>query len=143
MAQGSENRATADTKMNERSSRSHSVLTVVVDGYNTVTQTQTHGCLHLVDLAGSERVGKSEAVGERLEEAKCINKSLSAIGDVMSALASKSKHIPFRCAPVDTLAALACALIFDVTPPRLIHVGRLPDTLGALRHAGTPSSHSC
>jgi kinesin family member C2/C3 len=83
--------------MNERSSRSHSVLTVIVKGYNTVTQSATHGCLHLIDLAGSERVGRSEATGERLEEAKCINKSLSAIGDVMSALASKSKHIPFRC----------------------------------------------
>lgn len=57
----------------------------------------SHGCLHLVDLAGSERVGRSEAVGDRLEEAKHINKSLSAIGDVMSALASKAKHVPFRC----------------------------------------------
>ena len=98
--QGNANRATADTKMNERSSRSHSVLTVIVKGYNTVTQSASHGCLHLIDLAGSERVGRSEAQGARLEEAKCINKSLSAIGDVMSALASKSKHIPFRCAPL-------------------------------------------
>ena len=82
----------------QRSSRSHSVLTVIVDGFNTVTETTSHGCLHLVDLAGSERVGRSEAQGDRLEEAKHINKSLSAIGDVMSALASKAKHVPFRCA---------------------------------------------
>ena len=62
-------------------------------------QLETHGCLHLIDLAGSERVSRSEATGERLEEAKSINKSLSAIGDVMAALAAKSKHVPFRCAP--------------------------------------------
>jgi Kinesin motor domain len=70
-----------------------------MDGYNTVTEVTTHGCLHLVDLAGSERVGRSEAQGDRLEEAKHINKSLSAIGDVMSALANKAKHVPFRCVP--------------------------------------------
>lgn len=80
MAVGQANRASAETKMNERSSRSHSVLTVSVDGVHRLTGEATHGCLHLIDLAGSERVLKSEAVGERLEEAKHINKSLSALG---------------------------------------------------------------
>lgn len=98
MERGQSNRATADTKMNERSSRSHSVLTVIVSGQSTVTRAMSHGCLHLIDLAGSERVGRSEASGERLEEAKYINKSLSSIGDVMAALAEKRKHVPFRCA---------------------------------------------
>jgi len=63
MAEGSRNRHSAETKMNERSSRSHQVLTVIVDGYNRLTGARTHGCLHLVDLAGSERNDKSEAKG--------------------------------------------------------------------------------
>eukprot|EP00877_Chromochloris_zofingiensis_P005409 jgi/Chrzof1/1486/Cz10g09190.t1 len=96
MARGASNRHTSETKMNDRSSRSHQILTVIVDGFSHVTGTRCHGCLHLIDLAGSERVGKSEASGERLIEAQHINKSLSALGDVMSALASKNNHVPFR-----------------------------------------------
>jgi kinesin family protein C2/C3 len=64
MSHGSANRHTSETKMNDRSSRSHQILTVIVDGQNVITGARTHGCLHLVDLAGSERVGKSEATGE-------------------------------------------------------------------------------
>lgn len=52
MAVGMRNRAVAETKMNERSSRSHSVLTIMVDGANYVMGERTHGCLHLIDLAG-------------------------------------------------------------------------------------------
>lgn len=52
--------------------------------------------MNLVDLAGSERADKTEAVGERLKEAQHINKSLSALGDVLSALAQKTSHVPYR-----------------------------------------------
>lgn len=54
------------------------------------------GNLHLVDLAGSERVDRSEVVGDRLKEAQHINKSLSALGDVIYALSQKSPHVPYR-----------------------------------------------
>ena len=55
-----------------------------------------NGKLVLVDLAGSERVGKTDASGDRLREAKNINKSLSALGNVINALSNKQSHIPFR-----------------------------------------------
>ncbi|XP_048829161.1 kinesin-like protein KIFC3 isoform X2 [Brienomyrus brachyistius] len=93
---GHVNRATACTNLNEHSSRSHALLVVTVTGFNTTTGHRTAGKLNLVDLAGSERIAKSGAEGGRLREAQCINKSLSALGDVIHALRSKQPHIPFR-----------------------------------------------
>uniref|UniRef100_M1AWA8 Kinesin heavy chain n=1 Tax=Solanum tuberosum TaxID=4113 RepID=M1AWA8_SOLTU len=90
------NRAVGATALNERSSRSHSILTVHVRGIDLETNDILRGCLHLVDLAGSERVDRSEARGDRLREAQHINKSLSALGDVIFALAQKSSHVPYR-----------------------------------------------
>ncbi|GFZ01375.1 P-loop nucleoside triphosphate hydrolases superfamily protein with CH (Calponin Homology) domain-containing protein [Actinidia rufa] len=90
------NRAVGSTALNERSSRSHSVLTVHVRGIDLESDTVLRGCLHLVDLAGSERVDRSEATGDRLREAQHINKSLSALGDVIFSLAQKSPHVPYR-----------------------------------------------
>ncbi|KAH7296834.1 hypothetical protein KP509_26G041000 [Ceratopteris richardii] len=96
MSLGHKNRAVGSTALNERSSRSHSVLTVHVKGIDQVSGAILRGCLHLVDLAGSERVDKSEATGDRLKEAQHINKSLSALGDVIAALAQKNSHVPYR-----------------------------------------------
>ncbi|KAJ0265715.1 Kinesin-like protein KIN-14J [Hirschfeldia incana] len=90
------NRTVGATALNERSSRSHCVLSVHVRGVDVETDSVLRGSLNLVDLAGSERVDRSEATGERLKEAQHINKSLSALGDVIFALAHKNPHVPYR-----------------------------------------------
>lgn len=83
--------------MNEHSSRSHSVFQIQVEQENQGTQKKLTGKLYLVDLAGSEKVSKTGAEGSVLEEAKNINKSLSALGNVISALAEGTKsHVPYR-----------------------------------------------
>ncbi|XP_050150697.1 kinesin-like protein KIN-14P isoform X1 [Malus sylvestris] len=96
MGIGFKNRAVGATALNERSSRSHSVVTVHVRGKDLKTGSALIGNLHLVDLAGSERVDRSEVTGDRLKEAQHINKSLSSLGDVIFALAQKSPHVPYR-----------------------------------------------
>jgi len=95
LAQGQKNRSVACTDMNSHSSRSH----LLVQIYGTMTTPagkQTHSCITLVDLAGSERLAKSGVTGDRAKEAININKSLSALGDVINARATKSSHTPFR-----------------------------------------------
>ncbi|VDN53580.1 unnamed protein product [Dracunculus medinensis] len=95
--EGKSNRHVAVTNMNEHSSRSHSVFLIQVKQENTVTQKKLTGKLYLVDLAGSEKVSKTGAEGQVLEEAKNINKSLSALGNVIAALAEGTKgHVPYR-----------------------------------------------
>ncbi|XP_016524465.1 kinesin-like protein KIF17 isoform X1 [Poecilia formosa] len=100
MEQGWKNRAVACTLMNKDSSRSHSIFTIHLEICNTDAAGQDHiraGKLNLVDLAGSERQSKTGATGERLREATKINLSLSALGNVISALVvGRSKHIPYR-----------------------------------------------
>ncbi|KAJ3185366.1 hypothetical protein HDU85_001416 [Gaertneriomyces sp. JEL0708] len=94
---GQKNRMVASTKMNAESSRSHSVFLLTITQKNLTDGTQKAGKLYLVDLAGSERLGKTGAVGQTLEEAKKINLSLSALGNVINALTdNKSTHIPYR-----------------------------------------------
>ena len=89
-------RKTANTKMNVESSRSHLIFSLIIETTDSQTGTITKGKLSFVDLAGSERVKKSGAEGDTLKEAQAINKSLSALGDVISALASEQPHIPYR-----------------------------------------------
>ena len=92
---GLENRAMAPTLMNITSSRSHTVLTVKVTSENS-SHYRKAGKLLLVDLAGSERIRRTTSSGVRLSEARSINASLSALGNVIAALAVGSKHVPFR-----------------------------------------------
>ncbi|XP_050292806.1 osmotic avoidance abnormal protein 3-like isoform X2 [Anthonomus grandis grandis] len=113
---GSKNRMIGATLMNQNSSRSHSIFTISIEQLNNVNNNQSirkgtilknknwensilffAGKLNLVDLAGSERQTKTGATGDRLKEATKINLSLSALGNVISALVDgKAKHIPYR-----------------------------------------------
>lgn len=100
MQAGKKNRSVGATLMNQTSSRSHSIFTIVVECMEadpTGGEKIRVGKLNLVDLAGSERQGKTGATGDRLKEATKINLSLAALGNVISALVDgKSSHIPYR-----------------------------------------------
>ena len=102
LAVGKKNRTVGTTLMNRDSSRSHSIFTIVIECSETVNAESGDskirvGKLNLVDLAGSERQSKTGATGERLKEATKINLSLSALGNVISALVDgRSGHIPYR-----------------------------------------------
>uniref|UniRef100_A0A673J6L6 Kinesin-like protein n=1 Tax=Sinocyclocheilus rhinocerous TaxID=307959 RepID=A0A673J6L6_9TELE len=93
--EGKSKRHVAGTNMNEYSSRSHSIFQIVISQEHG--DHKLSGKLYLVDLAGSEKVSKTGAVGNVLDEAKNINKSLSALCNVVSALTERAKtHIPYR-----------------------------------------------
>ncbi|XP_064445899.1 kinesin-like protein KIF17 isoform X3 [Mirounga angustirostris] len=100
METGWKNRSVGYTLMNKDSSRSHSIFTISIEIYAVDERGKDHLCagkLNLVDLAGSERQSKTGATGERLREATKINLSLSALGNVISALVDgRCKHIPYR-----------------------------------------------
>uniref|UniRef100_A0A8V5GWW5 Kinesin-like protein n=1 Tax=Melopsittacus undulatus TaxID=13146 RepID=A0A8V5GWW5_MELUD len=95
--EGKSNRHVAVTNMNDHSSRSHSIFLIHIKQENVDTEQKLSGKLYLVDLAGSEKVSKTGAEGAVLDEAKNINKSLSALGNVISALAEGTKvYVPYR-----------------------------------------------
>ncbi|KAJ8360924.1 hypothetical protein SKAU_G00174490 [Synaphobranchus kaupii] len=97
---GNQNRSVGATNMNEHSSRSHAIFVITVECSELGPDKQNHirvGKLNLVDLAGSERQSKTGVQGERLKEATKINLSLSALGNVISALVDgRSSHVPYR-----------------------------------------------
>lgn len=100
MTVGNQNRAVGATNMNLHSSRSHAIFIITIECSDLDDKGKGHirvGKLNLVDLAGSERQSKTGTVGDRLKEATKINLSLSALGNVISALVDgKSTHIPYR-----------------------------------------------
>tara|TARA_B100000073_G_scaffold86961_1_gene67726 strand:- start:46 stop:3765 length:3720 start_codon:yes stop_codon:yes gene_type:complete len=130
-------RKTAGTKMNVESSRSHLIFSIVMESTDLQTGAVTKGKLSFVDLAGSERVKKSGAQGDTLKEAQAINKSLSALGDVISALASEQQHIPYRNHKLtmlmsDSLGGNAKTLMFvNVSPTD----GNIEETQNSLTYA--------
>jgi kinesin family member 3B len=93
---GNKNRTVGFTNMNEHSSRSHAVFVIKIEMCEMDSTQIKVGCLNLVDLAGSERQSKTGATAERLKEASKINRALSSLGNVISALAEKSPHVPYR-----------------------------------------------
>ncbi|KAI7883064.1 kinesin-domain-containing protein [Lichtheimia hyalospora FSU 10163] len=136
------NRATGATNMNERSSRSHSVFTLRITGFNRSAKETCTGVLNLVDLAGSERLALSGATGERLKETQAINKSLSSLGDVIHALNNNSKtesnaHVPYRNSKLtyllqNSLGGTSKTLMFVNISPLAEHFN---ETLCSLRFA--------
>merc|ERR1712130_309896 len=96
---GNQNRSVGATNMNEHSSRSHAIFAINIDCSRKNQLGEDHirvGRLNMVDLAGSERQAKTGATGDRLKEATKINLSLSALGNVFSALVDGRGHIPYR-----------------------------------------------
>ncbi|PRW33188.1 kinesin-3 isoform X2 [Chlorella sorokiniana] len=89
-------RSVGATAMNEQSSRSHMVFILAIEGSNEGMGQKVKGQLNLIDLAGSERLSRSAVTGDRLKETQAINKSLSALGDVIAALGNKEAHVPYR-----------------------------------------------
>ena len=91
MRLGDNSRTTASTKMNDTSSRSHAVFTIMLKQIHhdllTDSTTERMARIRLVDLAGSERAKATEATGARLREGSNINKSLTTLGRVIAALA--------------------------------------------------------
>ncbi|CAK4617175.1 hypothetical protein LEN26_014691 [Aphanomyces euteiches] len=136
MRSGTVNRAVAATGMNEGSSRSHSVFMVTLYQRNLETNSTKVGKLYLVDLAGSEMVRKTGASGKQLEEAKTINKSLSALGMVINALTTANvTFVPYRDSKLTRVLQEALggnsrtSLIINVSPS----IYNAPETLSTLR----------
>lgn len=141
MTFGNKNRSVGATLMNATSSRSHSIFTVTVEVSEIGPDKQEHirsGKLNLVDLAGSERQTKTGATGDRLKEATKINLSLSALGNVISALVDgKSSHIPYRDSKLtrllqDSLGGNAKTLMIATMSPASYNY---EESLSSLRYA--------
>ncbi|MGH0138193.1 UNVERIFIED_CONTAM: hypothetical protein FKN15_066744 [Acipenser sinensis] len=147
MSEGNKSRTVAATNMNEESSRSHAVFNIILTHTLCDLQSGTVGekvsKLSLVDLAGSERAAKTGAAGERLKEGSNINKSLSTLGLVISALAeqssgkNKNKFVPYRDSVLtwllkDSLGGNSrTAMVATVSPA----ADNYDETLSTLRYA--------
>ncbi|GIY43326.1 hypothetical protein CDAR_514021 [Caerostris darwini] len=131
------NRAVAATKCNEHSSRSHYIFQLKIYGENLMTDEKCEGILNLVDLAGSERIKESGSVGNRLTEAKAINKSLSNLGKVIMSLSKKENHIPYRDSKLTHLLANSLGgnsktlMFVNISPDNV----NLNETINSLRFA--------
>ena len=133
---GNKKRKVGSTKMNAASSRSHSILSIVVESTNPSGKA-FFGKLSLIDLAGSERSKKTGATKEQLKEANSINKSLSALGDVIGALTTGADFVPYRNNKLtqlmqDSLGGNAKTLMFVNFSPADYNT---EETIGSLTYA--------
>ncbi|KAM4747861.1 uncharacterized protein WCC33_005371 [Rhinophrynus dorsalis] len=135
MSLGEKNRTVASTKMNTESSRSHLMVVLQVNGVDSISGVVTTANLTMCDLAGSERISKTEATGQRLVEAAAINKSLTALGQVFTALKNSSLHVPYRNSKLThllqpSLCNHAKACVFVNISPDIKDIG---ETLSSLQ----------
>lgn len=146
LSKASSKRSVAATLMNERSSRSHSVFTLRVRGSNASTMESCDATLSLVDLAGSERLANSGSGDDakRFKEAVSINKSLSSLSDVISALGAgkAATHIPYRNSTLtwllkNSLGGNSKTLMLLALSPMAEHLG---ESLCSLRFASKVNS---
>ena len=148
MNQGNAHRTSGETKMNARSSRSHSIFTMKIHQKDAEDETRSvFARLNLVDLAGSERASKTEATGSRLKEGANINKSLMALGNVINALAEKANagdarkkkkvFIPYRNSKLTRVLQESlggnslCSMLATLSPAR----SNLEETLSTIQYA--------
>eukprot|EP00045_Choanoeca_perplexa_P005564 m.46969 g.46969 ORF g.46969 m.46969 type:complete len:743 (+) comp13187_c0_seq1:165-2393(+) len=148
LEEGLQNRHTASHQMNDRSSRSHTILTIEITSMTSEAESseeqpgvmQRHGAISFVDLAGSERTNKTKTDGQMLVESNNINKSLLTLGNCISSLADPRKrkgHIPFRDSVLtmllkDSLGGSGMTLMIACVSPAF---SSLPETQNTLRYA--------
>uniref|UniRef100_A0A6U6V4M0 Kinesin-like protein n=1 Tax=Zooxanthella nutricula TaxID=1333877 RepID=A0A6U6V4M0_9DINO len=137
LERGAQARRVACTAMNSQSSRSHLVLWVRVARTDKASGECALGKIAMCDLAGSERLKKSFAVGEAEKEAIEINKSLTAVGDVIEALTTRQRHVPYKNHKLtqvlqDALGGTSKTLIFVNCSPA---ASNFEETVNALKYA--------
>ncbi|RLN52494.1 hypothetical protein BBJ29_001108 [Phytophthora kernoviae] len=148
MAQGAQARTVGYTQMNAESSRSHSIFTIKIHQKDAEDETKSvFAKINLVDLAGSERAASTGAQGDRLREGANINKSLSALGNVINALveasrASKKVFIPYRNSKLTRVLQESlggnslCSMLATLSPASI----NFPETLSTLKYASRAKS---
>lgn len=151
MERSADTRHTAETRLNDRSSRSHALFTIMIEKDDSMPgQTERHitqGKLNLVDLAGSERVRLTGATGDRLKETKKINLSLSALGNVISALVDGRPHVPYRDSKLtrlleDSLGGNCKTTLVATISPALEFFGESLSTLKFANRAKNIRNHA-
>lgn len=137
-----EQRIVSGTKLNSQSSRSHTIFMLELTSTNKIKNVTKKGILNLVDLAGTEKIKKTGAVGETLEEAKKINLSLSALGNVIHSLTSNESYIPYRDSKLTRILQESLGGNFKTTllvscSPHSFHIEETISTLKFAQRAKT------